>query len=169
MGLDISLYQVDDFEKMIVYYDERAQKFSEWQEGRDHYIWGDFAEMFPSYSGESRISFQHATFPEHFFNVGHFNLPYGGGIFSVLRSKNTGLEYVFEPPKDTTRFRPDWVNCLRRCQKLEEDKEVILEKAEMECSREDRVVYSEALEIVSDTVKYVLGQKAQDLHYVYWG
>jgi hypothetical protein len=168
MGLEIRLYQVDNFEKMIGYYKERDHEFEKWHKEHDQIAWAEISEKFPSYAGERKISLRHTDYSSHSFSIGHFQMPYGGGIFQVLISGITGVKYIFEPLEGVDRFRPNWLGSLDRVQKLIEIKKTILQGCGVENDGKDAKFYAEALEIMSDTIKHVLAENESHLYYLGW-
>lgn len=127
MGFQISLYWVDKFEKMVGLNEERDRAFEKWRQEQGHINLGDLSKKFPSYSGEKKISIRHKTYPLYPFKIGHIQMPYGWGIFLVLRSEISGVKYIFEPSEPGLRFRPDWLASLDRSHKLIEASESILQ------------------------------------------
>lgn len=168
MGMQIGLYRVDDFDKMFAFYEDQVKRFEKWRKKEKHIDLGMVVDLFPPYQGELKISISHPKYPSHPFNIGNIHMPYGGGIFSVLQSGITGVNYVFEREPGISRFRPDWDASLIRVNKLMEVQSYILKGCTLKLERGDSVFYAEAIEILADTIKHVLEQKDVHLYYLFW-
>ncbi len=108
-----------------------------------------------------------AKYPAHRFSVGYFFSAYNdGGIEQVLkRARLHGLHWIFNVSNEY-EVTPDWDVALARVNETIEKYSAYLVFAYRQ--REATDWYLQALEIVKETIEYVLAQPDRDRFYLRW-
>ena len=132
---------------------------------------------FGEHSSREKIEQDSKKHPEHMFKIGYFRSSYnGGGINSVLDSLGFGGLYWIFDNKDQYEFAPDWEKSLKRVRevldKFREFTDSDIGKYRVAtCDSVDGEQYQwyiDALEVVEETILYVLKQDDSDDYYFHW-
>lgn len=113
------------------------------------------------------IEIESAKHPSHRFSVGYFFSSYNeGGIEQVLkRARLKGLHWIFNVDKQS-EVTPDWALALTRVNRTIEKYSTYLAFIYRQENATDW--YLEALEIIKETIEYVLMQPDRDKFYLRW-
>jgi hypothetical protein len=120
-------------------------------------------------TGGKKIERQSKVHPtEDLFKIGYFRSSYNSaGINSVLDATiHMDLYSVFKP-NDRYIFRPAWNACLKRANVLRATFKKYIEGLDTK-SASDLEWYVQALDIVVETIEYVLAKPDKEKYYFHW-
>lgn len=182
MGLDVSLYKVDDLEKMLEKekdYEKKSEKIWEKERaGRNYDLLTEkekdeihskcvkLAEKMGltkdgEYKNKKRIEKNSRVHPDHMFKIGYMRSSYNdGGINSVLR-EIIGMDlYTIFTPNDDYYQKIDWKKALEKAKEVYDAFSKHLEQAPFRCmpttsffSSTSVTSEKEALEVATEEFK----------------
>ncbi len=115
-----------------------------------------------------QIKFNSKKYPKHLFEIGYFRSSYNeSGINLVLeQSVGSNLYDVFDHTDNEYEFVPDWCNSLDKARQILEEYTNAVKPTK--ATKENIEWVKQALEIVIETIEYVLAQSNPEHFYLHW-